>query len=381
MSAAAPFPPDEPSGHTAYLEDPDRLAALAVTDLLGSLPEEAYDRVTRLATQLTGVPVGLFSLVTDQRQFFKARTGLNGANADLQETLLNSSFCQYVVTADTPLAIADARSHPLLSGNAAVDGLGVIAYLGVPIHAPTGHVIGSLCAIDHVARDWTEAHLAALHDLAAIIETELRLRRNMAERALIGSELNHRIKNLFTIVSGMVRLSRRAHDNAADMASDIEARIGALANAHQLIIPDGATGPTAGGAGLAPLITAILAPYLGEGSQDRCQMNGPAMRVGAQATTSLALIFHELATNSAKYGALGQVDAVLHLDWRQKDGSLHLDWDERTGQPSTLGETTGFGSQLLEMTVEGQLQGQIQTSTTPTGLLRRLVIPLDALLR
>lgn len=377
MPATAPFPPNEASEHAAKLQDPGRLAALAATNLLDSLPEEAFDRVTRLATQLTGAPVGLFSLVAEQRQFLKARTGLDGANSNVCETPLNSSFCQYVVTADTPLAVSDARLHPMLASNGAVAGLGVVAYLGVPIHAPTGHVIGSLCAIDHNARDWNDGQLAALSDLAAVIETELQLRRSVSDRAVIGSELNHRIKNLFTVVSGVVRLSRRAHDAAEPMARDIEARINALASAHQLILPAEENGISS--TGLESLMQALLAPYRGEGAQDRVRMTGPAVQIGARATTCLALIFHELATNSVKYGALGHADAVLRLDWRQADDSLHLDWDEQTGKPAILGDAIGFGSQLLEMTVEGELRGQIRTETTPAGLLRCLTLPLDTL--
>lgn len=377
MRSAAPFPPTEPSDHLARLHEPGRLAALATSNLLESLPEEAFDRVTRLATQLTGVPVGLFSLVAEDRQVFKAGIGLEGTTSGVCETPLSSSFCQYVVTADTPMAVSDARLHPLLSTNGAVSDMGVVAYLGVPIHAPDGHVIGSLCAIDKVARDWDEAQLAALGDLAAIIETELRLRRSVAERAVIGAELNHRIKNMFSVVSGMVRLSRRAHDDAEAMARDIEGRIGALASAHQLILSADADGTE--GTGLQPLIQTLLAPYLGEGPMGRVQMTGPAVQIGARATTCLALIFHELATNSVKYGALGQENAALRLGWRQADDSLHLDWDEQTGQPVTLGDGIGFGSQLLDMTVVGELRGQIRTEVTKAGLLRSLTLPLDAL--
>lgn len=375
--------PDQPRAtHGRDLADPARLAALAATGLMDSLPEDAFDRVVRLARQVTGVPVGLFSLIDDRRQFFKARTGLNGANAAICETPLNSSVCQYVVTADRPLAVGDLRSHPLLRQNAAVSGLGMIAYLGVPIHAPGGHVIGSLCAVDAVPRDWSEAQLSALCDLAAIVETELALRQSMAAHALIMSEMNHRVKNLFAMVGGMVRLSRRAHETVDALAFDLEARVNALARAHQLIVPGtAADGSVQATAPLAGLLQALLLPYdRADVMTDRISLSGPEVLLGQKAATSLALACHELVTNSMKYGALGLPDGMLRLDWSIQDGTLLMDWAELTDRPVDLPATGGgFGTQLLEMTVEGQLQGQIQTLSDTRGLRRLIRIPVEML--
>ncbi len=384
LTTIPPFPSGTPVGHTIGLVDPARLDALRATGLMDSLPEQAFDRVVRLASQVTGVPVGLFSLVDGRRQFFKAKTGLTGADARIEGTPLSSSFCQYVVTSDSPLAVGDARAHPLLSENGAVAGLGVIAYLGTPIHAPGGQVIGSLCAIDTSPRDWTEAQLAALRDLAAIIETELALRNSMAERALISTELNHRIKNLFTIVSSMVRLSSRHHEDAGGMAADLEARVNALARAHQLIVPGMLADPAdRGGSGLEQLLKTLLAPYLADGQQGRVRFQGPAVVLGGQAATSLALAFHELATNSAKYGALGKDEARLDLDWHHRDGQLHLHWNELSAPASapvsSNGASGGFGSQLLELTIEGQLRGRIETNPAAAGLRHAITIPVEAL--
>lgn len=375
--------PDQPSKtHDRDLANPARLAALAATGLQDSMPEDAFDRVVRLATQVTGVPVGLFSLVDDHRQFFKAKAGLEGRDTLVCETPLTSSFCQYVVTTDRPLAVGDARAHPMLRDNGAVEGLGVIAYLGTPIHAPSGHVIGSLCAIDNKPHDWTDGQLAALRDLAAIIETELVLRQTMAARALILSEMDHRVKNLFAMVGGMVRLSRRAHETADALAADLEARVGALARAHQLIVPSAAMdGSVHAGVALIDLLNALLQPYDGaDVLVDRIRLYGPIVPLGQKAATSLALACHELATNSLKYGALGLPDGVLRLDWSIQDGMLSLDWSELTEKPVDLPvANNGFGSQLLEMTVEGQLQGRIQTVTCDRGLRREIRIPVEML--
>ena len=383
-----------PDHHGARLADPARLAALRNSGLMDSLPDPAFDRAVRLATQITGVPVGLFSLVDTERQFFKARSGLppdlpgevegrlTPGPDGLRQTPLGHSFCQYVVTGDQPLSVNDARHHPLLRANAAIADMNVIAYLGVPIHAPGGAVLGSLCAIDSRPHDWTSAHLDAMLDLAAMLETEIALRRTMADRQLILSEMNHRVKNLFTVVSGLVRISQRGQQDAAAMAQDLQARLAALSRAHDLIVPhaaiDTASGPT--DVALGDLLQTVLAPYADAGDSV-LGIDGPRQVVGPRSATSLALAFHELATNAAKYGALDGRHGQLSVCWAVEGNELHLVWTETaTTQPVTRQKPgTGFGSQLIEMTIEGQMAGRIVTLNLPQGISREIILPLNAI--
>ena len=167
-------------GHEA-LADPGRLAALQRAGLLDTVPEEAFDRFTRLAVRVLGVPTALVSLVDDRRQFFKSCVGLPQPYATTRETPLSHSFCQYTVVRRSPLIIRDARTHPLVSGNGAIADLGVIAYAGMPLTTRDGHVLGSFCAIDTEPRDWSEADLATLRDLADGVVTEIELRNANTE--------------------------------------------------------------------------------------------------------------------------------------------------------------------------------------------------------
>jgi two-component system, sensor histidine kinase and response regulator len=153
------------------LTDPARLHALARTGLMDSEPEEAFDRLTRLASTLLGAPVSTVTLVDDERQYFKSAVGV-----ERTETPLSHSFCQHVVADAAPLVVADARREPRLRDNLAIDELGVIAYCGVPLTDADGHTLGAFCAIEHQPRDWSEAEVAILTELAAAITTELTLR-------------------------------------------------------------------------------------------------------------------------------------------------------------------------------------------------------------
>ena len=176
-----PFPrAGRASPSDPLLDDPVRLAALDRAGLMDTPPEAAFDRAVRLATRLLGTPVGLLSLVDGQRQFFKAQMGLPKWAADARQTPLTHSFCQHVVTSDGPLAVSDARADPKLQDNLAIEDLGVIAYLGVPVHAPDGAVLGSFCAIQSEPREWTDAEREALEDVAAGVEAEIALRTELA---------------------------------------------------------------------------------------------------------------------------------------------------------------------------------------------------------
>src|SRR3954464_7514005 len=157
MEAAAP---------PAVLSHPGRLEALRATALLDSPPEEAFDRLTRLASHALNVPVALVSLVDEDRQFFKSCIGLPEPWASRRGTPLSHSFCQHAVASGEPLVIEDAREHPLVRNNLAIRDLDVIAYAGVPLKTSDGVVLGTFCAIDHQPRVWTEADLAFVGEMA-----------------------------------------------------------------------------------------------------------------------------------------------------------------------------------------------------------------------
>ena len=162
------------------LDDPTRLAALRRASLLDTVAEEGFDRLTRLATTVLGVPVSLVSLVDADRQFFKSAVGLAEPWASARQTPLSHSFCRHVVATGQPLVVEDARADPLFRDNLAVPDLGVVAYAGIPLVTSAGQTLGTFCAIDHHPRVWSERDLAILRDLAGAAMTEIELRTAVA---------------------------------------------------------------------------------------------------------------------------------------------------------------------------------------------------------
>ena len=162
--------------------DPARLAELHATGLLDSPADPAFDRFTRLAARLLDAPVSLVSLVDSGRQFFKSHAGLSPELAERRETPLSHSYCRHTVASGRTLAIRDARLHPLVAHNPAVAEYDAIAYLGAPLQTADGHILGTLCVVDHRPRAWSAEQVEVLESLAASVATEIRLLRDQAER-------------------------------------------------------------------------------------------------------------------------------------------------------------------------------------------------------
>ena len=152
-----------------------RLQALRATGL-SATPDPAFERFARMVRRHLGVPVALVSLVDQDRQFFPGQEGLPEPWAQQRSTPLSHSICQHVVASARPLVISDTRTDARLRDNLAIPDLAVIAYLGVPLTDAEGDVLGSLCAIDHRPRAWSDEDLAAMVDLGAACSSELQLR-------------------------------------------------------------------------------------------------------------------------------------------------------------------------------------------------------------
>ena len=164
----------------ARVRDRDRLLALRRSRLLDSRQEEAFDRLTRRACLLIGVPGALVSLVDADRQFFKSAQGLREPFASARQTPLSHSFCRYVVAGERPLVVSDARAVPRLADSPAITDLDVIGYAGVPLCAH-GFVLGAFCAIDARPHEWSDEELAVLHDLSSACAAEIHVRAALRE--------------------------------------------------------------------------------------------------------------------------------------------------------------------------------------------------------
>ena len=203
----APEPPAVPPAADAAADavdaavrSPRRLAALRESGLADTGPEPAFDRLTRLAVRLLGVPAAFLSLVEEGRDVYKAATGLPEPLATTRE-LAGRTFCHHCVAAATPeapLVIPDTRADPVYARVPTVESLGVAAYVGVPL-VVDGQAVGSFCAIDTAPHPWSDDEVEVLRELAASAqrEVELRLALERARRAADEAERTHRERDEF----------------------------------------------------------------------------------------------------------------------------------------------------------------------------------------
>lgn len=154
---------------TKSTDETTRMETLRALDILDTAPEERFDRLTRLARRLFGVPIALVSLVDDNRQWFKSRSGL-----DVSETSRDISFCGHAILGDDVFQIADASKDKRFSDNPLVINEPHIRfYAGRPLAAANGSKLGTLCIIDRQPRTLSGQDKALLNDLAMMAEQEL----------------------------------------------------------------------------------------------------------------------------------------------------------------------------------------------------------------
>ncbi|MGH6993406.1 MAG: PAS domain S-box protein [Caulobacteraceae bacterium] len=318
-----------------------------------------------------------FRAIIDQVAAGLAETDLEG-----RIILANPRFCEMVGRTEAELLSLTAQeiTHPedrpghaeLFSSLVATGSDYVIEkrYLrkdGTPVW-----VRNSVCAIG-------DGEGGVTHAVAVSIDITER-KQAQEQQALLLREMNHRVKNLFAITSGLVSLSARSALTPGEMAASVRERLNALSRAHELTRP-GVTGMITSGAQettLHALVGTILAPY----ANGRAVMavKGRDAAIGGATITSMALVMHELATNAAKYGALSLPGGAVDIDCALEGERFELHWKERGG-PRLAGEpqVEGFGGTLTRRVIEDQFGGKIARSWEADGLRISLSIPVQHL--
>ncbi|SMF77047.1 HWE histidine kinase domain-containing protein [Allosphingosinicella indica] len=213
---------------------------------------------------------------------------------------------------------------------------------------------------------------------ATLIEVVLRMsseasaeRKRANERQeLLIAELNHRVRNILALIRGLIRQSKPAPGTSIeDFVKLVDRRIHALARAHNQITQDH-WGP----APLRGLIEAEVAAFLA-GRADRVEMEGPAVLLNPQAYSTLALVIHELVTNSIKYGGLSD-SGRAKIKWRRDAaGDLLIDWRELGGPPVQAPSRRGFGTTIIERSIPYDIGGDAEIHYRLNGVEASFRIP------
>lgn len=196
--------------------------------------------------------------------------------------------------------------------------------------------------------------------------------RKQAEEGheLLAGEMSHRVKNLLAIATGLTTWTSRSATSPTEMARALTKRLTALGRAHDLVRP--LPGEQGRAALLGDLFAVLLAPYDdGAAFSGRVRVSVPRMGVGEKAAMTLALVIHELATNSIKYGSLSAAEGTLDISCiDHQDSDLVLSWTERGGPTvKRPGGGMGFGSKLINNSISGQLSGSLEYDWSAEGVV------------
>jgi two-component system CheB/CheR fusion protein len=213
-----------------------------------------------------------------------------------------------------------------------------------------------------------EGAVLTFSDVTSLAQAEEQLR-------VLVAELNHRVKNMLTVIVSIATQTLKNSTDAKTFAKTFLDRLHAMARSHDLLSRDQWTDVS-----LLDVVRQEIEPYR-IGRDDRVVIDGPAVSLTPKVALSLGMIIHELGTNSLKYGSLSAADGSLEVSWateRRSGNSLVLDWIERGGPLVGKQPQHGFGLSLIEREVSHGLGGKARIEFEERGLRVNLRIPLDA---
>jgi len=207
--------------------------------------------------------------------------------------------------------------------------------------------------------------------LALLSFQDITERKRAEEHALmLAQEVDHRSKNLLSLVQATVRLTQA--DNASDLKKVIEGRIQALSNAHTLLAESRWSG-----ADLRRLVAEELSPYCMEGAS-RADIHGPDLSLKPKSAQSVAMVLHELTTNAVKYGALSVQAGRIKVEWSYgPTGQLVLRWTETGGPPVEPPSRNGFGTRVMRHVIPSELEGTARQDWRAEGLVFEISFPAN----
>jgi two-component sensor histidine kinase len=375
-----------PPAKTDYLREKLALQDLALQ--MADHPAEVLPRLVGLAMEFCEADSAGMSL-------YEAQPGspgifrwhyLTGRLAAFSGATTPRDFspCGVCLDEGTPILMAHAeRFYPWIAEAKIV----VPELLLVPLFERADRPLGTLWIVGSEDKQFDEGHARVMAELAAFAGLAMRmiaqtkeLKEAVEQQETLTREMSHRVKNLLAITSSIVSMTGQTAATPKDMTDAVLGRLNALAQSHALIrrtadVPEQKTG------NLESAIETILRPYDRDARSLRhSTLSGPAVQLGEQALTSLALVFHEMATNAAKYGALSTAQGHVHAAWRIEADQLLISWRE-TGGPKVNGmpKAQGFGGKLVHHSVVRQLGGELSYDWHPEGVRADITLPLERL--
>lgn len=352
-------------------EESKRLSALRRFSVLDTENERAFDDIVQLASKLCDVPVSLISLVDEDRQWFKAKVGLEAAQTPRDQAICGHAILQDGVF-EIPDTHADDRSadNPLCMGD---DGLRF--YAGASLKTADGLPIGTLCVLDYQPRELTALQRETLEVLAKQVMTQLELRETIAREAILRKEIDHRVKNSLQSVSSFVALERKMteDDAARRVLASVQQQVETVALLHHHI----GTGDGADRIALDDYVGRVI-ELIAQAAPPGIAVEGSfeTIEVASKHAAAVAMIVNELAANAVKHSFGGHQGKIVFAGERIDGGSYRITCsDNGTGESveAEPNRRSGLGLSIIRAAV-AQLGGTIESENGASGYRTTIVV-------
>ncbi|MGC8201157.1 histidine kinase dimerization/phosphoacceptor domain -containing protein [Aliiroseovarius sp. PTFE2010] len=368
------------------LESEERLHKLHALGLLDTPAEQDFDDIVQLASEICNVPMAMISLVDSDRQYFKAKVGLEAS-----ETPIEHSVCAYAMTYDDVLEIPDTRTDRRTADNPLVhDGdVDMKFYAGAPLQTEDGTPLGALCVLDRQPRQLNDFQKRALETLSRQVMVQIELRQMLREaedaaenlraslelQEVLRREIDHRVKNSLLQVTSLLRIqARRAKDeNVRSALHEAENRISAIALIHAELYQAGSD-ETVSMARYIQRLTENLSATLPNGITLTCATSEAILPT--QAATALAIVINEFVTNSVKY-AFPDGTGSISISFQTDDNRLTVRIaDDGIGLDECDVERAGGIGMMVMRASAAQIDAELTFEPSEKGTVVLVTVPM-----
>jgi two-component sensor histidine kinase len=285
-------------------------------------------------------------------------------------TAEQDSYARFTLASAVPVCTDDFATETRFVAAPYLKDHGCVSGMNVTIAGRDGRAYGILGVCTTRTRHFSAQDTAFLAAAANLLAGAIQRRLLEQRHELMIRDMRHRSGNLFSQLLALFSQTAKTSKSIADLASKYQARVLALANAHRLITEGGWTSTP-----IMELLYVVLGPYL-----DRASLKGPNIDIEPDPVFNLSAALHELAGNAIKHGSLsrpkGQLDLIWSVSRTHRGMTLTLDWIEKNGPPARRPRRIGFGSRLIDLVIERQLNGEVTRTYSRKGLSVNMIVPL-----
>ena len=349
----------------AHPNHDERLKTLEDYDILDTFDEAEFDEIVQLASRICEAPISLISLVDAERQWFKARVGL-----DDPETPLDQSICSHAILQDEFFEIPDTTLDERTADNPLVVGEDNLRfYAGARLIAPNGLPIGTLCVLDTQPRQLNDLQRETLRVLSRQVMKQLELKVALRNQEILQSEMDHRVKNSLQTTASLVRMYGRTIEdpNAIEALQAIQRRIDAMSTLHEML----QTSTVLADVDMTEYLPGII-NLLGASAPPNVAMtcHTDKIRLKSAKASDIGVIVSEFVANSIKHAFPDDRDGEINVRLTTRsDGRLLLEATDDgigSGRDEVVNQTTGIGLSIVAAAASN-LGGSLNNQLTPKG--------------